>query len=341
MATAPSRGKNARSTPPITLLLWQDALLEWGIPTILIGAMAAVALLGAFEVLAQTTGVLTLGCLLLVLVGFFLFKPLLIGAANTERRPLTWGLAAVWLLLTCAQFYFAIFVGQEVTAGAIATDGTGIDLPLATKGTVYDLIVEGKFATAGEGAREGGYSLLLEQNGQKVQEYTGKLTETLSQQRLGRRGSTTTRHLHNHALHPLISPGEGAYRLTVARVDPQLTPTLQIALYRDTYPEKTFWLLSVLLLIGAYIVELWNIAIEPPLVMATAAAIVFGLTFRNLGVPPHSYQDIVGAVMVAAIGGPLIGWVFHFIADFIARNLGFSHTKLHAALDGKSSKKKR
>ncbi len=343
MATTSSRGKNPRGTqPPLTLLLWQDSLLEWGIPAILIGAIVCVALLGAFEVLAQTTGVLTLGCLLLLLVGFFLFKPLLTGAAEAQRQPFVWGLAGVWIILTCAQLYFAIFVGQEVTSGVIATDGTGIDLPLGAKGTVYDLVVEGNFATAaGEGGREGGYTLLLENNGQKMQEYTGNFTETLARQRLGRRGSTTTRRLHNHGLHLLVSQGEGTYHLTVTRVDPQLTPTLQISLYRDTYPEKTFWLLSVLLLIGAYIVELWNIATEPPLVMVTAAAIAFVLTFRNLGVPPHSYQDIIGAFMVAAIGGPIAGWIFHVVADAIARNMGFSRTKLNANVDGKSGKKKR
>jgi hypothetical protein len=98
-------------------------------------------------------------------------------------------------------------------------------------------------------------------------------------------------------------------------------------------------LLSLLLLIGAYIAEIWNIAIEPPLVMVTAAAIVFVLTFRNLGVPPHSYQDIIGAFMVAAIGGPLVGWVFHVAADAIARNIGFSRTKLMTLAESKGGRK--
>src|SRR5215471_7600033 len=329
MATASSRDKNLRAArPPLTLLLWQDALLEWGVPVILIGAIVCFALLGAFEQIAHTTGVLALGCLLLLLVGFFLFKPILISADEAQRKLLTWGLAFMWIVLTWAQLYFAIFVGQEITAGAITTDSAGIDLPLGAPGTVYDLVVEGNFATAaGEGGREGGYSLLLEKDGQKIQELTGNFSETLARQRLGRRGSTTTRRLHNHGLHPLISQGAGAYHLTLTRVDPQLSPSLQVFLYRDTYPEKTFWFLSVLLLIGAYIAEIWNIATEPPLVMVTAAAIVFVLTFRNLGVPPHSYQDIVGAFMVAAIAGPILGWVFHVAADAIARNLGFSRTK--------------
>ncbi len=224
----------------------------------------------------------------------------------------------------------------------ITTDNAGIDLPLGARGTEYDLVLEGNFASAaGEGGREGGYTLLLEKDGQKIQEFTGNFTETLARQRLGRRGSTTTRHLHNHAQHPFVSQGEGTYHLTVTRVDPQLTPSLQVFLYRDTYPEKTFWLLSFLLLVGAYIVEIWHIAAEPPLVMVTAAAIVFVLTFRNLGVPPHSYQDIIGAFMVAAIGGPLIGWIFHVAADAVAKNTGFSRSKPSSVAESKGGKKRK
>lgn len=343
MATTSTRDKNPRATrQPLTMILWQEALLAWGIPIVLIAAIVCFALLGAFEQVAHTTGVLALGCLLLLLVGFLLFKPILTGAVEARHKPLTWGLALVWIALTCAQLYFAIFVGQEVTTGAIATDGASIDLPLGARGTGYDLVIEGNFANAaGEGGREGGYTLLLEKDGQKIQEFTGNFSETLARQRLGRRGSTTTRHLHNHSQHPLLSQGEGTYHLTVIRVDPQLTPSLQVSLYRDTYPEKTFWLLSLLLLVGVYIAEIWNITTEPPLVMVTAAAIVFVLTFRNLGVPPHSYQDIIGAFMVAAIGGPFVGWVFHVAADAVARNMGFSRSKLSTSADGKSSKKKK
>ncbi|MGE0683879.1 MAG: hypothetical protein AB7P69_23625, partial [Candidatus Binatia bacterium] len=306
MATTSTRGKNPQTAQPLFWLLWQDALLEWGLPVTLIGAIICFALLGAFEQIAQTTGILTLGGLLLLLVCFLLFKPTLTNAIETKLKSFTWGLALAWLAITCVQFYFSIFVGQEITSRAITKDSSGMELTLGAQGTIYDLVIEGNFSTAvGQGGREGGYTLLLEKDGQRLQELTSNFSETLARQRLGRRGSTTTHRLHNHSLHSLVSPGEGTYHLTVARIDPQLTPTLQVFLYRDTYPQKTFWLLNALLLIGAYIGETWQATVEIPLVLVTAAALMFVVTFRNIGVPPHSYQDIIGAFLVAALAGPL------------------------------------
>lgn len=323
MATASTRGKHSRPVQPVSLLLWQDALVEWGIPVVLIGALIVVALLGAFDEISRTTGVLTLGCVLILLVAFLLFKPILTSAAEARLRSLTWGFALVWLLIVSAQLYSAIFIGEEVTSGAVAVDSGGMDLTLGPQGTIYDLVVEGSFVNAaGEGGREGGYTLRLEKDGQVIQELPGRFSETLSRQRLGRRGSTTTRQLHNHVLHPLTSPGEGTYHLAVIRTDQQLSPTLQIALFRDASHEYVFWALSLLLLIGAYVGELWHATLEPPLVLVTAATLAFVITFRHLGVPPHSYQDLVGAVMVAAIAGPVFGWIFRILADLIAKSMG-------------------
>lgn len=323
MATASTRNKNTRGAQPLTMMLWKDALLEWGIVATLFGALACFALLGVFELIAQTTGLVAIGWLLLLLIGFLLFKPVFMRPIEEHLKLWTWGFVAVWLILTCVQFYAAVFVGQEISTGAVTVESGGIDLPLGAQGTVYDLVVEGNFATAaGTGRREGSYNLRLEKDGQLVQDLSGTLSETLGQQRLGRRGSATTRRLHTHVLHPLISPGEGTYHLTVLRVDSQLAPALQVSLYRDTYPQKTFWLLSALLLVAAYVEELWHVATEAPLVLATSAAVAFVSLFHRLGVPPHSYQDIVGAVLVAAIVGPLLGWVFRVVADVVAKRLG-------------------
>jgi hypothetical protein len=336
MATTSTRDKNPQPTQPLSWLLWRDALLEWGLPVILIGAIICFVLLGVFEQIAQSTSVLALGGLLLLLVCFLLFKPILTNAIETKLKPFAWGLALAWLAITCVQFYFSIFVGQEITSGAITKESSGMELPLGAQGTAYDLVIEGNFSTAaGQGGREGGYTLLLEKDGQKLQELTGNFSETLARQRLGRRGSTTTHRLHNHSLHPLVSSGEGIYRLTVARVDPQLTPTLQVSLYRDTYPQKTFWLLNALLLIGAFIGETWQVTLEIPLVLVTAVALTFVVTFRNIGVPPHSYQDIIGAFLVAALAGPLIGWLFRSLTEAVVKTAGFSK------FQGKTEKKKR
>lgn len=327
----------SHSTHSLRQAFWQDDLLKWGVPIILLGALISVALLGAFDEISHTTGVLTLIGLLLLLVAFLLFKPVLTHPIGAQHKFATWGLLLAWLVIAYTQVYYSVFVGEEVTSSSLTTESGGIDLPLGRQGTVYDLVLEGNFSTTGgEGKREGGYSLQLTREGQKIQELTGVFSETLARQRLGRRGSTTTKRLHNHVLHPLISPGEGIYHLTIIRLDPQLAPTLEVALYRDSYPEKIFWLLSIMLLVAAYIGERWYADLEPPLILVTAAALTFVLTFRHLGVPPHSYQDIVGAFMIAALVGPLVGWVFRVIADAVAKNMGYAKSRPAVASGGKS-----
>lgn len=322
MATISTR-RGKRPAQSLVWLLWQEAFFGWGLPAILIGGIVCFALLGAFEQIAQTTGVLTIGGLLLVLICFFLFKPLLTNPFETKFKLFAWGLTLFWLAITCVQFYSSIFVGRQIMSSSITKDSNGLELSLGKLGTVYDLVIEGNFPTAtGQEKREGGYTLFLEKDGQKLQEFTGNFSDTPSRQRLGRRGSTTTHRLHNQNLHPLISPGEGSYRLTVARIDPQLTPTIQASLYRDAYPQKTFWLLNVLLLIGAYIGETWQATLDIPLVLVTTSALTFVVTFHNIGVPPHSYQDIIGAFLIAALAGPLIGWLFRFLTGMIVKRGG-------------------
>ena len=75
----------------------------------------------------------------------------------------------------------------------------------------------------------------------------------------------------------------------------------------------TWW--TVLLLIGAYVGEVLSGEDTAPFVLVTASALAFVLIFLNLGVPPHSYRDLVGAVMVAGVTGPVGGWIFRVIAD--------------------------
>jgi hypothetical protein len=121
MATTSTRDKNPRATrQPLTTILWQDALLEWGIPAILIAVIVCFALLGAFEQIAHTTGVLALGrsaaACWVPAVQTNPHWP----RRRTRHKPFL-GLAFVWIALTCVT-YFAIFVGEEITTGAVATD---------------------------------------------------------------------------------------------------------------------------------------------------------------------------------------------------------------------------
>lgn len=326
MATTLSHGKNSKAAQHISRLLWQDAILEWGIPTLLIGAIVSFILLGLLGLITLAIGVLGTSGMLLLFCCFLLFKPLLTQSMAAKLKSFTWGLAVAWVIIFCVQLYFSIFVGQEVSSGVLTANNGGIELPLGAQGTTYDLIIEGNFsAAAGEGNREGGYTLLLEKDGQRIQEIAGRLSETTSRQRLGRRGSATAHHLHNHSLHALVSPGEGLYRLTTTHVDPQLTPTLQASLYQDIYPRKIFWLLSAILLIGSYAGEIIYETLEPPLVLVTTAVLAFVVTFRNIGVPPHTYQDIIGAGLVAALAGPLLGWFLRTLMNTLGKSVGIVH----------------
>jgi hypothetical protein len=283
-----------------------------------------------------------LGVSLLLLLVFFPLKTALSSGSETRLKMLVAGFGLALIAVTCVQLYFAIFVGESIVSGVVAIDGEAVKLSLDQVGTAYELVVEGSFATvAGQVGREAGYALALEKDGQRIQEFAGVFSERWGRQRLGRRGSTTTHQVHNHGLYAFTSPGEGVYQLAATRIDPQLSPALSVFLYRDTYPEKTFWLLSALLLIGAYVMEVLFVTREIPFVLVTAAALAFVLTFRNLGVPPHNYQDLVGAVMIAALVGPLGGWIFRVIADLIGKGLGFSRPKLATGPGGKGKGTKR
>jgi len=339
MATASSRGKTVRPAQSATLLFWRDALFSWGVPLLLAGAIGVIAFLGAFDEIAQSTGIVALGWLLLLLLLFFLLQSTF-ATGDARLRPwmLTFGLA--WLAITWTQVYFTVFVGQQVFTGTVGMDGATA-LSLEASGTVYDLVVEGNFVTAPGGVgREAGYNLSLEQGGQPIQSFTGVLSEHWGRQRLGRRGSASVRQLHNHGLHRFPSPGEGTYQLKATRIDGQLTPTLTVTLYRDTYPQKTFWVLSLLLLVGAYLLEVLYLGKDAGLVLATAGALAFVLIFPHLGVPPHTYQNLIGAVMVAAMAGPLGGWLFRTLADAVWKALGVSKTEVKGPTQGKEKVKK-
>lgn len=339
MATASSRSKTARPTQSVRLFLWRDALFSWGIPLLLVGAMGIIAFLGGFDEIAQSTGIVALGWISLLILLFFLLQSAL---ATGDTRLRTWAFAfgLAWIAITWTQVYFTVFVGQQVFTGAVGMDGTTA-LSLEAPGTVYDLVVEGNFITTPGGVgREAGYGLSLEQDGQPIQSFTGVLSEHWGRQRLGRRGSASVRQLHNHGLHRFQSPGEGTYQLKATRIDGQLTPTLTVTLYRDTYPQKTFWVLNLLLLVGAYLLEVLYLGKDAGFVLATAGALAFVLIFPHLGVPPHTYQNLIGAVMIAALAGPLGGWLFRTLADVVWKTFGFSKAEAIGVARGKEKKRK-
>jgi hypothetical protein len=155
--------QKSRTGPPLTLLLWQDALLSWGIPLLLVGVGAVVTALGTLNHIAPTTAVTAAGWLLLLLIIFFPLKTLLTDTSDPRLKPLTWGFALAWIGVTWAQLYFTVFVGQEVWSGTISADNAGVTLSLSEQNMGYDLVIEGSFAaTAGEGKHEADYRLALE-----------------------------------------------------------------------------------------------------------------------------------------------------------------------------------
>jgi hypothetical protein len=107
MATASTHGKNVRSAQAATPLLWQDALLSWGIPTLLGGAIVIIALLAVIDEIAPSTGVTALGFLLL-LVMFFPLRAVLAEAIEPHQKTLMLGLSLLWIVITCTQRKFPL-----------------------------------------------------------------------------------------------------------------------------------------------------------------------------------------------------------------------------------------
>lgn len=323
MATASIQRKPLHPRRSLTWFLWQEALLSWGIPLLLIGAMAVVAILGFFDLIEQVIGVATLGWLLLLVVAFFTFRAALTGVPQSRLKTWTVGLGLIWVTLTMLQFSSTIFARQRVSTETVGPETTAT-LTLERAGTAYDLVVEGTFVPmAGETARQAGYQLVLEKDGTPIQTLTGTFSEQWVRQRLGRRGSTQSLQVHNHVLHHLQNGVGGTYRLKLVSLDPQLQPPLQISLYRNTYPQKTFWLLDAVLLLGAYLLETLAAVQEVPLLLITATTLAFLMIFQNIEIPPPSYRHFIGAAMIAIIVGPLSGWGLRLVANSVRRGLSW------------------
>src|SRR5262249_56191153 len=105
MATASTRGKNVRPSPMFPTFVWQEALFDWGIPSLLGGGIAVVALLGILNEIATTTGVPLLGFLLLLLLIFFPLKLALSGTVEPRPQAFILPLAVVSLAITSAQVH--------------------------------------------------------------------------------------------------------------------------------------------------------------------------------------------------------------------------------------------
>src|SRR5262249_60261928 len=109
MATASTRGKNVRPSPMFPTFVWQEALFDWGIPSLLGGGIAGVALLGILNEIATTTGVPLLGFLLLLLVLFFPLKLALSGTVEPRLKPFILWFGVFWVGLSCAPVCLAGF----------------------------------------------------------------------------------------------------------------------------------------------------------------------------------------------------------------------------------------
>jgi hypothetical protein len=339
MATPLSSGKRTRSSS-LSFLLWWEAFIGWGIPLILVGTLGVFAVLGGLAVIAQSTGILAIGCLILVLLLFFLLRALLPGTVEPRLRTWVPIMGVGWLAITGLQLYFAVYVGNQVFTGAVTTEGESAAFSLEAPGSRYDLVIAGNFVPGQPGSsREAGYKVLLEKEGKVVQEFAGVLSEHWGRQRVGRRATAPVRQLHDHELHPFVSPGEGSYVLKSERIDAQLAQPLTVLLYRDTFPQKTFWVLSALLLLGAYWLEKATGEKEQGILLGTATAVAFVMTFSHSGAPPHTYQNLIGAAMIAVFIGPVTGWIFRLVADALRKKLKRTSRTKSAPLGRKGTHK--
>lgn len=317
MRTPSHRAKPLSGTPSLTLLLWQETLLSWGIPAFLVVCMVVVILLATFTGLPTVEGIILLGWFLLLLVAFYPLRTAVQTAAGSRRKLMVLAFGVAWIAVMASHFYFAASVGPQLMTGSVAPDGPGLLLPLEGPKYAYDLVVQGTFVAGSEGvAREASYDLSLEKGGEKVRDLEGTFSEQWYRRR-SRRGGTTTHELRNREAHLLRNLPEGSYRIRVARLDSLLEPRLTVTLFRDLYPERTFWLLSALLLIGACVIE--AMARQSAFVTATAMAVIFVVVLRALSAPPHGYSDLFGALVVAALAGPAAGWVVKRIAGRVSR----------------------
>jgi hypothetical protein len=308
---APSPEPQTPTKAPSAISLWlEDSLPGWMLPTALVVVLVGGGALYIFDLIPEHFTAMALAIGISVGGAGFVAKDLGAAARNQLQRLTSVALGVVIFGLTLTPAYMAIQPGEAITSASLKATGDKIKLPPGVEGRLR-LLVHGRIGGAGEASvafeLEGGEKPIL-----------GKLERTQSTQRAGRRGYSTVSHEHNSDFVSGVIPA-GVSELTLTRLDGNLNGELEVQVFRDHWPVSLGLILALIALAAvAALAARQNVKSS-----ATAIAgltLGFGLLVEILATPDVAVRAQVGALILSAIGGSVVGAVFNSLAKrFVPR----------------------
>jgi hypothetical protein len=320
---APAGAKPQRSRVPLAALGAVDALRSWGIPGLLVVAIAVLAALSAAELMPTPTalaGTIAAALLLLLYIGE---RPLVTGAHSLRDRALGAALAAVWFAACYLPFHARLFPGRALVDGAqVSASGEGLPLRIPAAGArAVDLLLEGKLTPnpTGGTAPPVRYVLTFE-TAAGPRSLDGLFEDRLATRRLGRRGTAVVHQTHTADVRLLPNPGRGEITVTHVVLEPETAQAITISAFVHPLPSTLVLALATAVLLGAVIAfdRRGPVAeTDGALTLSTAAALGTALIFWTSNAVHPDYPALIGSII---FGGP-IGFAAGAILWWTAKRL--------------------
>lgn len=291
--------------PPSSLSLWlEDALPGWVVPATVVAVVVGGGALYIFDFLPERFTALTLAVLISIFCAGYIGRDLLGHAHRPVQRLVVYGATLAVFALTFVPAFLTIVPGEALATGSVTATGDSLTLPDGVAGPVR-LLVHGKIGGVGEASVE------FELDGAKAP-IVGKLERTQSSQRAGRRGTATVSHEHDADFLSAVIPAD-AKALKLTRLDGQLSGDLHFEIFRDRWPV---WIDTIAAAVALLVVAM--LAARQSVKSSAAAiaglALCFGVLVQVLATPDVAVRAQIGALILAALGGSVVGTLFGSIA---------------------------
>ena len=290
---------------PSSLSLWmEESLPGWLLPVVLIAVVVGGGAMYIFDIIPERFTALVLAAGVAIGGAGYVARDLSSASRNPVGRMASVALGLVIFGLTLVPAVVTIAPGEPVTTGAVKAEGDKIHLPPGVDGRVR-LLVHGRLGGAGEAT----VSFDLQAGDTTI---PGKLERTQSTMRAGRRGYSTVSHEHNSDFLSAVIP-TGATELTQARLEGNLASDLEIQVYPDRWPVLLDTILAlVALAIVAALAARQNVKSSAAAIAGLALG--FGLLVEILATPDVAVRAQIGALILSAIGGSVVGTLFNSLA---------------------------
>jgi hypothetical protein len=283
--------------------LWlEEALTGWILP---VAALAAAGIAAGLYLMGWLSEEATaaLGVVAVALGGATLVLRAALGRSG-RGATVTLAAAVATALAVALPALPTVLPGKALFEGELGVDGDRIEVPAAASGKVR-LLVSGKLRGSGEPSVSyviGGTEPAVE----------GRLERVYRSVRVGRGGRGRVAEDHTADWYDAAIPA-GTKALTLRRLSGQLGSKLAVSAYRPLLPAPWPWGLAVVALLLAALGEGW-LGKKNAVAVPAGMALAFGLLVTANATPYAAVGPVVGAILLGAIAGSLVGWVAGAIA---------------------------